>query len=586
MKNNKYVGIAMMAVGMLAATSCSDYADYNDVPVDSQPAGNMTLWENISQNPQLTDFAALVKKTGFDTELSNTRSYTVWAPLNGTYTATDYQLMDSTELLNKFVKTHVAEFNHHAIGDVKERIYMLNSKAFNFIGNGTYVFGDNTVSIPNQPSSNGLLHIMNGEAKFLPNIYEYLSDHKDVDSIGRYVMRYEETTLDEKASVKGPMVNGVQTYVDSVKVTSNKMTGRSFMNAKLEAEDSLYTFIKPTNDAYNDYMSRVKPYYKFAPKTIAYNLDQFTSAESTSSKTITVNENYMCDSLVKRSLIRDLIFSQSNGYNKCLTGDGESSASDSICSTNGRVYSNPSEILSKEVGKVRVSNGEIRLVDSLAFLPWESYCPELMIDFRTNVKKYFACDPQYNNVQDDSCVVFGKESGITKFSYLTLKPNSDLSLPDFFVTLPNVQSTKYRFYCVFMPMARNISDPDSLPNALNFTLNYSDESGHLKKYNFSKIVAESLAKGDAPSSLDENPSYLDMSTCFKNDQHKTDTLFLGEFTFPVSYRGLTDSSIVPSIRVTSPIMVFDDDEMARHSRSVSIWAILMKPVELDEFEKK
>ena len=31
MKKNKYIGIVMLAAGMFAAKSCSDYADYNAV---------------------------------------------------------------------------------------------------------------------------------------------------------------------------------------------------------------------------------------------------------------------------------------------------------------------------------------------------------------------------------------------------------------------------------------------------------------------------------------------------------------------------------------------------------------------------
>ena len=42
MKKNKYIGIVMLAAGMFAATSCSDYADYNEVPVDNSGAGSQT----------------------------------------------------------------------------------------------------------------------------------------------------------------------------------------------------------------------------------------------------------------------------------------------------------------------------------------------------------------------------------------------------------------------------------------------------------------------------------------------------------------------------------------------------------------
>ena len=61
MKVNRYIGIAMMAAGMFAATSCSDFSDYNEVVPDATPSANLTLWENIQQNSNLSDFATLVK---------------------------------------------------------------------------------------------------------------------------------------------------------------------------------------------------------------------------------------------------------------------------------------------------------------------------------------------------------------------------------------------------------------------------------------------------------------------------------------------------------------------------------------------
>ena len=87
-----------MAAGMLAATSCSDFSDYNEAPVDAAASGNKTLWENISENPQLSDFAALVTRAGFQQELLNARSYTVWAPVNGSFNVSAYDGLSADDL--------------------------------------------------------------------------------------------------------------------------------------------------------------------------------------------------------------------------------------------------------------------------------------------------------------------------------------------------------------------------------------------------------------------------------------------------------------------------------------------------------
>jgi hypothetical protein len=114
---------------------------------------------------------------------------------------------------------------------------------------------------------------------------------------------------------------------------------------------------------------------------------------------------------------------------------------------------------------------------------------------------------------------------------------------------------------------------DTLPNKLNFSLSYCAANGNLATYNFS------AQEGD------NNPKTLNMNTAYENNPYVTDTLYLGEFTFPVCYRGL-GNDYFPSIHVTSPINVFNKTQMASYTRDVRMWAIIMKPVELVEFEEK
>ena len=216
MKHYKYLGYAMMAAGMLAATSCSDFSDYNEAKLDSTPSGNLTLWENISQNPQLSEFAQLVKKTGFDSELNNTRYLTVWAPANGTFNRADLETLTDSALLAQFIKSHVAEYGHAATGLLNERVHTLNDKSFTFAGSGNYTFDGVDITATNMPSINGLMHMLNGAARFFPNLYEYIFMAQGVDSLRQQFLKYQRTYLDPDASIKGPMVNGVQTYIDSV----------------------------------------------------------------------------------------------------------------------------------------------------------------------------------------------------------------------------------------------------------------------------------------------------------------------------------------------------------------------------------
>ena len=585
MKRNKYIGYAMMAAGMLAATSCSDFSDYNETPVDQVAAGNQTLWENISQNPQLSNFAALLKQTGYDAELNTPRSLTVWAPVDGSYNLADYQSLSQEDLLNQFVKGHIAEYSHVASGNVDERVHMLNEKSFQFSGEGSYTFDGLNISQANVPSNNGVLHLLDGAAKFLPNLYEYLKVGEGIDSLRNQFMRYEETRLDESASVKGPMVDGVQTYIDSVMVTTNSMINQ--LSARIQNEDSSYTFVLPTNEAFMKMYDRVKPYYNFIATTTVQDVENYTSATDTKTKTVTVAASYMADSLTRRAITRNLVYSNNDLYNQWIVGKSE--IADTVRSTTRNKFSNPDDIISKYmIGEpIEMSNGYGRMVDSLAFYPWETYCPELVFTPRRNLAKLFPTSAQSSNYVISSTDgqpltwLFGPETTITQFPYAWISPGGERAKPDFFVALPNVMSTTYNFYVVFLPTAK-LSNRETRPNWLNFQLNYCNASNKTAVYNFSKAYADSLLTG---GKLPAVPTAVNASTAFTNDPEKTDTVFIGRFTFPVNYNGLGED-YYPSIRVTSPISVFSSDQLATYSRDVRIAAILLRPVELDEFEAK
>ena len=580
-----FVG-CLVGCGIAAATGCSDFSDYNDSPADATLSGNLTLWENVMQNPQLTDFAALVERTGFDTQLQAARAYTVWAPLNGTFDAAAYQALDDSTLLQQFIKGHTAQYSHVASGGISERVHMLNGKSFDFDGNGTYTFGGVRVDTPNVPGTNGVMHLLNGAAPFYYNIYEYIMANKADTLFRDYFKSYELTELDLDNSVEGPVVNGMQTYVDSVLVTSNSLLRT--LGASLSNEDSTYTFLLPDDKAYQDMYDRVKPTYNFINTTVVQDVE---SAGSAGTKSITVNAAHLSDSLVRRTILRNLAFSNNDAYNRWLVDKGENT--DTIRSTNRAKFSNPGEILSHTVDKVTMSNGYVHIMDTLAFRPWETYLPEIAVNplyylYNDDMRNKYKFAIRLESVEDPKGLVFGPE--YTKFNYLRIYPTGDYVKPDVYLQLPSVASATYKFYCVFIPAKVYETEDgvavDSLelwsepqPNVLNFTLSYCNESGTKGTYSFSKKFLDSGAKAD------ENPKTLNLNTAFENDPLKTDTVYLGQFTFPVCYRGLGDD-YTPNIHISCPISVFNKAQMSKYTRDVRIAGILMKPVELVEFEEQ
>lgn len=605
MKVNKYIGMTMMAAGLLAAASCTDFSDYNEAITDAQPSGNQTLWENIRQNQQLSEFAALVQKAGFDKELSQTQYYTVWAPLNGSFDLAALQQLDNKALLQQFVYNHVAAYGHNASGALNERVHMLNGKSYDFTGAGTYTFDGVNVSRPNQPSNNGIMHIMDGAAVYHPNLYDFLTNNqlsagKGVDSLCSYFQRYEYSYLDENASVVGPIVDGVQTYIDSVMVKVNTLTAS--LNARLEQEDSSYTFLMPTNEVWNKSYDRIKGYFNYIPTTKAQAfVESGASVSITETSYDVADPAYLCDSLTKLSIVGDLIFSNNDGYNKWVESTPTYLGSDTLRATTWDKLSNPNDILNPDFlrEKVRMSNGYGRIVDSLAIYPWESYAPEFSFSTRNNLARVATGNTHNMNVvlRGFEKYEFAKDGSLR---YVWAEPNGGYSKPEMDIYLPNVQSTTYDLYCVFVPERfDNPGKENYLPNRVIFELNYCDEKGNLQNYTFLNETEENIAAFNeyieqvratdpaATQAVTDNATNRTTFRGYSNNPLKVDTVYIGQFTFPVSYYGLgsNNAKICPNIKITSPMSVFNKTLMAAFGRDLRVAAILAKPLEYVEFEE-
>ena len=584
----------------VALTSCSDFDDYNKEVPDANVLASKTLWENIKGNAQLSDFAALLQKAGFDDELSETQYYTVWAPLNGTFNASEFQNLDDKALVRQFVKNHIASYAHSASGKIDERVLMLNQKSYSFTGSSAYTFDDVALKEANLPNINGLLHTLNGVATFYPNLYEFVTDPvvaegKEIDSLNHFFRKYETTYLDTEKSVIGSIVDGMQTYVDSVMITENLLWRT--LNGKINNEDSTYTFLMPTNRAWTHSYDRIKSYFNYLPTTTA----QYFNGTSISNITYDVDNAYLQDSLANLYLTSFLIYSNNDPYNQWLEGAPSNKGSDTLRTTLRDKLSNPNDILAQTKEKLKMSNGVARIVDSLAFYSWETYSPVMLYPPTYNAiqARVMTGYAQTINVETPDPTKVDVEEltsngGDGTLTYLYVEPNAGTSKPELDVYLPDVRSTTYDFYCVFVPQNVELGDTTvQLPNRVVFTLNYCDENGKLQNHVFKDESEENkqwfntyyehvkdslIAMGEKVTG---NPD-ANTITAFSNDVTKVDTLYLGEFTFPISYYGLRNNRdyVCPNLKINSPFSVFNKALLAGFERGLRISAIILKPKEM------
>jgi hypothetical protein len=188
----------------MGVASCAD--DHYDVVSVGETEGK-TLWQNIQENEQLSDFASVLSATSFlknDMDypaasgapkmtyaeyLNSPQSLTVWAPVNGSFDveeklaqlqsikemyATDRKAATKAEynFAAQFVAQHIARFNHETQGEDK-RVRMLNAKyvVYDAVA-GTFDGIALSEEMQSMPSSNGTLHVLTSPSVYAFNIFD------------------------------------------------------------------------------------------------------------------------------------------------------------------------------------------------------------------------------------------------------------------------------------------------------------------------------------------------------------------------------------------------------------------------------
>lgn len=546
---------------ILIFTSCSDYDDYNTAPVDAKASANQTLWENISSDQQLTKFAELARKCNFSEPLNSPRFYTVWAPTDAAFSEAEYQRLmasDSATIVKQFMQQHITEYNYPVSAALDSTtIITLNAKHHPFTQASFDGFTYNAINVP---STNGVMHKINGLSEFYYNLYENIDNLQGCDYLKDYIQKYDEYYLDVNASVIGPLVDGKQTYLDSVLKKRNNVI-RSIMRADLEDEDSTYCMLVPNDKAWNDAYAAINPCYNYIAKMDYMDLSKKTvvasSIKATDAKADKAAEadSELQDSLTCRNIVSNLVFSYSDPHNLPLFGKGSLTATDTVVSKSGSYLRNAQTVLEHTVAIDEMSNGMTRTIDSLTFRPWQTYNPSIVVkkpvkvvNGREVLTTLKVTKLTTHNIPLDSLA--GRDSLFSKvpkmfrqwlfpstsrfFSYVAVdSANIDgtTGKPEFCFPLENVRSTTYHIYVITVPA--QVEEPQAIirPYYLRFYLSWTDASN---KQQLTVLPEGSKASSEITTDDGESTATL----TYVGDPGRVNVIDLGEFTFPACYYGL------------------------------------------------
>jgi uncharacterized surface protein with fasciclin (FAS1) repeats len=168
MRNNIIAVLLLAVVLGGVATGCNKWKDHNSL---SDPDTGNDLFQRIQSMPELSRFAELLTKTGYDQLIASSKNYTVFAPVNEALASLDPAVLNDTAKLRLFVGNHISNQLQQAEGSNDLRLHMINGKYNNLKG---MLFDEATVTTANKYGKNGLLHIIDKAVPALPNTWDFV----------------------------------------------------------------------------------------------------------------------------------------------------------------------------------------------------------------------------------------------------------------------------------------------------------------------------------------------------------------------------------------------------------------------------
>ena len=134
---NKVLGLAVAA---LTLTACADTWD-DHYAKTGEGTNDATLWQAITQNSNLSNFAKVVQGCGWDKSLNSSQVFTVFAPTNDNFSAEEAEQLiagynaekgkvndDDNTVIKEFIQNHIILYNHSITDSSNDTLVLMNGK--------------------------------------------------------------------------------------------------------------------------------------------------------------------------------------------------------------------------------------------------------------------------------------------------------------------------------------------------------------------------------------------------------------------------------------------------------------------------
>jgi uncharacterized surface protein with fasciclin (FAS1) repeats len=252
----KYLIVLLLITAVFSA--CKKQWDERSEVADQQL--DINVMQQIQANANLSTFAGYLTTLGYDKVLATTKTYTIWAPDNQALQNIDPAIVADTARLRFFVNNHIANLTFLTSKPQPSlTVTMLNNKKLTFTATA---IDEATITAANQYVRNGVVHVINRILSPKLSIWEYVRNLNTVGALHKqYLLRQDSTYIDtSKATSTGldPITGKPILVPGTGLVTINKYLNRV---ANLANEDSTYTYIVLTDDAYNAERNKVSRFF-------------------------------------------------------------------------------------------------------------------------------------------------------------------------------------------------------------------------------------------------------------------------------------------------------------------------------------
>ncbi len=247
---------------LLGLGSCTHQAWEEHYNANTVNVIDKTLKEAILEDASLSSFAAFLQECDYLDMFGNNQSYTIWAPTNQAWEGFDAS--DKQNLLLT-LKNHVSRYPYLTtdVDNQEVTLRMMDNKSLRFYRDGEdYYFGSQKLVTKDQVYKNGILHKMDSYEPFVMNIYEYIQYTPGIDSLNAFLQANHVKQFNESQSLILGVNDMGETVYDSVFIEYNVLLS---LMGDINSEDASYTALLPSNTAWADYMTRIRPYYNYHP---------------------------------------------------------------------------------------------------------------------------------------------------------------------------------------------------------------------------------------------------------------------------------------------------------------------------------